>query len=39
MDENGDTTMRIGLNSEQSVRLNGHGSYTCAPTMAVLSVG
>ena len=38
VDENGDTTMRIGLNTEQSVRLNGNGSYTFAPTVAVLSV-
>jgi class 3 adenylate cyclase len=37
--DNGDTTMRIGLNTEQSVRLNGNGSYTFAPTMSVLSVG
>jgi hypothetical protein len=38
VDESGDTTMRIGLNTEQSVRLNGDGSYTFAPTIAVLSV-
>ena len=38
VDENGDTTMRIGLNTEQSVRLNGNGSYTFAPTVAVLSI-
>jgi hypothetical protein len=37
MEENGDTTMRIGVNTEQSVRLNG-GSYTFAPAIAVLSV-
>jgi hypothetical protein len=35
--DNGDTTMRIGLNPEQSIRLNGNGSYTFAPMMAVLS--
>jgi hypothetical protein len=29
--------MRIGLNPEQSIRLNGNGSYTFAPMMAVLS--
>ena len=38
VDENGDTTIRIGVNTEQSVRLNGNGSYTFAPTMTVLSV-
>lgn len=38
VEENGDTTMRIGLNTEQSVRLNGDGSYTFAPAIAVLSV-
>jgi len=38
VEETGDTTMRIGLNTEQSVRLNGDGSYTFAPTIAVLSV-
>ena len=37
VEETGDTTMRIGVNTEQSVRLNG-GSYTFAPTLAVLSV-
>lgn len=38
VDENGDTTMRIGVNTEQSVRLSGNGSYTFAPSVAVLSV-
>ena len=38
IEENGDTTMRIGVNTEQSVRLNGDGSYTFAPAIAVLGV-
>jgi hypothetical protein len=38
IEENGDTTMRIGVNPEQSVRQNGDGSYTFAPAIAVLSV-
>ncbi len=37
VDETGDTTMRIGVNTEQSVRLNG-GSYAFAPSMTVLNV-
>jgi hypothetical protein len=36
--QTGDTTMRVGLNTEQSIRLNGNGSYTFAPTLAVLGV-
>jgi hypothetical protein len=33
-----DTTMRIGLNTEQSIRAAGNGSYTLTPTISVLSV-
>jgi len=33
-----DTTMRIGLNTEQSVRAASNGSYTFTPTVSVLSV-
>ena len=33
-----DTTMRVGLNTEQSFRPTGTGSYTFTPTATVLSV-
>jgi len=33
-----DTTMRIGLNTEQSFRATGSGSYTFTPSVTVLSV-
>ena len=33
-----DTTMRIGLNTEQSIRAASDGSYTFTPTVSVLSV-
>lgn len=38
VDAGADTTMRIGLNTEQSIRAASNGSYTFTPTVSVLSV-
>ena len=38
VDAGADTIMRIALNSEQSIRASGGGSYTFQPVLTVLSV-
>jgi hypothetical protein len=38
VEEGTDTTMRIGLNTEQTIRAASNGSYTFTPTVSVLSV-
>ena len=38
VDNGADTTIRIGLNTEQSIRASSGGSYTFTPIVSVLSV-